>query len=381
MKVYPGFIQYYLADELAGTNTSALIDLQGAQGAVSTHTEAIAVAYGTAMHAHHTGAPNAALDAAAAALQVNEYAVPQVGEGIVTQRLGETVHGTVQDPYNARVENAPGEATLWRFHWGGVVASDGTDYITLENYARKSEDNLGDTGSDPRFYFQMYGSGAQSWHEQWATVHAGTRNFANPISFRVTASQPDNTTANLHYGHRAGIYFSGAAVADDYNTVGTVTNVDRFGVLLYKAIAFANHPAVGDRSPTGASRTQAWLTAINGFAGQPFYTQVGPLRHTAVARLVQQLEAKFDLDAQNQWGATVETVKDDYGMIATAHTSAAAADQIRKGLAYANHHITGGRKGTKDRVRAWQAAVGRAMGGSCAQLAQYTLQRLAQVKT
>ncbi|QXJ22882.1 DUF4157 domain-containing protein [Actinomadura graeca] len=54
------------------------------------------------------------------------------------------------------------------FHYGGVIAKSGTDYITMENYARhEGTETL--SSNDPQWYFQMYGAEKQfqSWHEQW----------------------------------------------------------------------------------------------------------------------------------------------------------------------------------------------------------------------
>jgi hypothetical protein len=325
---------------------------------------AIGVAYGAAMHAHHQpGGANAALDLAAQQMGVNEYAMPDVGEGIVTYRLGETVGGVVQDPYHARVENAPGDATLWRYHWGGVVAKDGTDYVTLENYARSAEDALGDVGGAPRFYFQMYGGGAQSWHEQWAVVHAGTRNFANPLTARVVPETTDKHLRLSHHRDRARLYFSGHAVDDHYTTVGTVTNADKLGVFLYKALAFAEDPNETDRSSgvhPGHSRTFLWLTAISGLGAQPFYAAVKDLAGHVRARPVQTADARYDHDAQVQYGANLDAVKDDYAMVATAPNPVALANQLRKGLAYANRHTARNRSGRDARVAAWRNAVAHA---------------------
>ncbi|WP_084735270.1 DUF4157 domain-containing protein [Actinophytocola xinjiangensis] len=54
------------------------------------------------------------------------------------------------------------------FHFAGVVARSGNDYITMENFARhESEETL--SAGDPQWYFQMYGTeqDTQTWHKQW----------------------------------------------------------------------------------------------------------------------------------------------------------------------------------------------------------------------
>jgi hypothetical protein len=380
--VYADIAQYYVADELAGTHHAANIDLQNAPLAYPTHSETIGVAYGTAMHAHLNVAANPALDLAAQQMQVNQYASPDVGEGIVTQRLGETVAGAVQDPYHARVENAPSDATLWRYHWGGAVARDGTDFVTLENYARSAEDALGNVGGDPRFYFQMYGAGGgQSWHEQWATIHAGTRNFANPLTMKVLPTPPPGVVAGGHYQSRAHQYFNAGAVADDYQLVGGVTTSDKLGVFLYKALAFAEDPTVGDRNAAGNSRTYLWLVAIAGLSAAPLYAPVAPFANHVRARLVQAADAKNDLDADNQYGATVNAVKDDYALLAGAANAAAIGDQLRKALAYANRRQAHDRSGRRSRVNAWLAAIANAgQPNETAGLRAHTIERLRAIR-
>lgn len=379
--VYESILPYYVADELAGTHHAANIDLQNQPGALATHTENIGVAYGTAMQAHLNGAPNAALDLAAQQMHVNEYADPNVGEGLLTSRLGENVGGTVQDPYHGRVENAPGNATLWGFHWGGVVAKDGSDYVTLENYARNAEDALGDVSADPRFYVQMYGAGAQSWHTQWATFHAGGRNFANPITMKVVGDH--RGTAHMLEGHhrtRAQWYFNGAAVADQHAALAMGATVDQFAIFLYKALAFAEDVTVGDRDPGGHSRVHLWLMAIlnAGIAALP--ADVAALKSHVLARLRATAAAKFDVDAQAQWGPTLNAVKDDYGLVVGAGNVVAKANEIRKGLAYANDRIAHNHKGDKTRVRGWRAAIQRGGYDETARLRDHTADRLALVR-
>jgi hypothetical protein len=116
---------------------------------------------------------------------INEFAAPQVGQAL-TQ---------VNDPE----EKAAGEKLgrdLWNFHWAGVVLRDGADYVTLENCAIELDEvtneelqhnsdflNADKTVKSQRFtkqdiinnrwYFQMYGAGATSFHSQnLANVHA-----------------------------------------------------------------------------------------------------------------------------------------------------------------------------------------------------------------
>jgi hypothetical protein len=79
---------------------------------------------------------------------INKYATADVGEGY-TMATGGT-------PY-------PGERT-WNFHWAGVVMSNGSDHVTLENYAVGVADAVNDDWD-----FQMYGppsKAKQTFHEQ-----------------------------------------------------------------------------------------------------------------------------------------------------------------------------------------------------------------------
>jgi hypothetical protein len=79
---------------------------------------------------------------------INKYVSPDVGEGY-TMATGGT-------PY-------PGKRT-WNFHWAGVVMSNGSDHVTLENYAVGFAE-----AKNTDWDFQMYGPASkagQTFHEQ-----------------------------------------------------------------------------------------------------------------------------------------------------------------------------------------------------------------------
>jgi hypothetical protein len=153
---------------------------------------------------------------------LNEYAAPQVGRGFLTASLIAAAVGAGIPPgpptYSDHYHLAGGVPMIvhkdrtWNTHYGAVIAVDGTDVITLENYARNTEDAL--AGEDTRYYFQMYTTnpplgGAGSWHHTWTTTpmqaipgggapqpppHAaathepmspGARSFANPLTMMV----------------------------------------------------------------------------------------------------------------------------------------------------------------------------------------------------
>jgi hypothetical protein len=116
------------------------------------------------------------------ALGINQYAIASVGEAYVTHSIAvEDNKGKIKD-FATRRSFVP----KWSYHFAGVVARSGNDTVTLENYARGGE-GIGNVGSDPRWYFQMYGSGTgQSFHE--ASVQTG--GFANPITMVVSPPPP-----------------------------------------------------------------------------------------------------------------------------------------------------------------------------------------------
>jgi hypothetical protein len=112
-------------------------------------------------------------------LGINEGSNPNIGESFVVFSTG------AKDKETGRVkdhESGNDVAAKWGQHWGGVVAKSGGDYITLENYDRKSED-AGRTGAsaagETRAFFQMYGSDTgQTWHD----IQKATGEFPNAIS-------------------------------------------------------------------------------------------------------------------------------------------------------------------------------------------------------
>ena len=138
---------------------------------------------------------------------------------------------TYSDHYHLAVGGNPmvvQSSRTWGSHWAGVVARDGADVVTLENYARTAEDGaIGDP--DYRFYFQMYNTNpavpGNTWHGTWTTtpmqpiaapgpapaaphaaathepVSPGALGFANPITMRMTV--PDaryDAIAAAQYG-------------------------------------------------------------------------------------------------------------------------------------------------------------------------------------
>jgi hypothetical protein len=124
---------------------------------------------------------------------VNGGLAPQVGSALVQ--------------YNDPVEKAAAQTDKWNFHWAGVVMVDGADYLSLENCAVELQDSTAeeflenddafDFTPEPfdysvknpkyskrdmlnnRWYFKLYGSGDQSFHDEMLTSPYST---ASPIS-------------------------------------------------------------------------------------------------------------------------------------------------------------------------------------------------------
>ncbi|MFJ7209362.1 DUF4157 domain-containing protein [Streptomyces sp. NPDC098789] len=91
-------------------------------------------------------------------LGVNEHApTPDVGEGMTV----------IANPDATQVASAQSATP---YHYGGVVARSGNDYITMENYFREQPEGGLATVSDndPLWYFRMYGQEeGRTWHEGW----------------------------------------------------------------------------------------------------------------------------------------------------------------------------------------------------------------------
>jgi hypothetical protein len=93
--------------------------------------------------------PESERDAIDAALGINKYADPAVGQGFTTSSGGANVPNTLR----------------WNYHWGGVVmtSDDNRDKVVLENFSVSDWDVEND-----RWRFEMYGTKTtgQTFHEQ-----------------------------------------------------------------------------------------------------------------------------------------------------------------------------------------------------------------------
>ncbi|MFZ6011720.1 MAG: hypothetical protein ACOYXT_15360 [Bacteroidota bacterium] len=95
------------------------------------------------------------------ASEINEFAMPDVGEAYVIARGGV----------------AGGVGGGWNFHWGGVVLKSGNDTVTLENDASTMP-----VGANRGWRFQMYGTHQQSFHAQ---NNNGVTYNSDPTTIRV----------------------------------------------------------------------------------------------------------------------------------------------------------------------------------------------------
>jgi len=88
---------------------------------------------------------------------LNEALKPVVGAAIVTLALS-----TAQEQKDSDNQGR----TPFLYHWGTIVAGSGSDYITLENYARREKG--GSQSSDPLYFFRLHGPvlNASSWHDR-----------------------------------------------------------------------------------------------------------------------------------------------------------------------------------------------------------------------
>jgi hypothetical protein len=159
---------------------------------------AVAAAYGNDLSAVAGDAANPALTAALRVLGINEYARPtRIGQGLHTTSLGVDTAGpggvrqVTDHTNNGRVLTHPVaiSAVMWGSHWGGVVAVDGTDYVTLENYSRTRETSPAVSAlaqptmaavNEGLYYVQMYGAN-RSWHTQWAAPSLRGKQFVGAI--------------------------------------------------------------------------------------------------------------------------------------------------------------------------------------------------------
>lgn len=280
-------IEYHIARQLLTPPLPPQLDASTPVN-LGTTMAGIAVPYGTAIRL--------AAGPFTASLQnygLNQFTAPEVGEGFCTCTLIAVAAGAGVTPgampptYADHYHLAGGNPQIiqhpraWGSHWGGVVAKDGTDVITLENYARNTEDAL--AGADTRYYFQMYSTvpaGGSTWHGTWSGtpmqliappppaigIHAaathepvspGARSFANPITMRVVppTARFDAIAAGLYAGLGAN------AIRNDHNLLGAAADADAQLLVVLKGLYYANDSIATATAQPRATR-QSWDVAL-----------------------------------------------------------------------------------------------------------------------
>jgi hypothetical protein len=283
--------EYHIARELVAPVPPPLDDSSPTNRAASA--TAIAVAYAAA--ARGAAAP---FDADLQRYGLNQYAAPEVGEAFVTCTLlasaagAQMVQGSMPptqfDHYRLAAGGGPQvlmSARTWGAHWAGVVAKDGADVVTLENYARNTEDAL--AGTDRRYYFQLYDTapppgGAGSWHHAWTTTpmqpiagaipavpapHSaptheptspGARSFANPITIRVgVPADYYNDIAAARYG---AVHVD--TIKNDHNLIAGAADAQQEMLEVLKGLRYANVRLAAGQAGALA-RIAAWTTALS----------------------------------------------------------------------------------------------------------------------
>ncbi|MEU9239286.1 DUF4157 domain-containing protein [Streptomyces sp. NPDC048385] len=100
-------------------------------------------------------------------LEINEHAkMPKVGDAMMVKAEADAAQ--LEDMQATGNRPTP-------FHFGGVVAKAGDDYVTMENYAREQPSRSTLDGGDPLWYFRMYGRQAgRTWHECWTSPESAS---------------------------------------------------------------------------------------------------------------------------------------------------------------------------------------------------------------
>lgn len=182
----------------------------------------------------------------------------------------------------------------WGDHYAGVVARDGTDVITLENYARNAED--AGQPPDERYYFQMYQTDpaqpGDTWHTAWTStpmqaipapvpavtppnpapthrpVTPGARSFTNPLTMRYApaATRWDAIATTLYGGVAVD------TIKDDHANVAGAADAHTEIREVLKGLRYANvrlqNQHKGDKARTGA-----WMAALTAAIGQRHFEE------------------------------------------------------------------------------------------------------------
>ncbi|MFD8810327.1 DUF4157 domain-containing protein, partial [Streptomyces sp. NPDC059627] len=108
-------------------------------------------------------------------VEINQHApIPKAGGVMMVMGQGDEAQEEEARKANRAAREAGTEDPHYAYHFAGVVAKSGSDYVTMENYAREQPQGKSThSGGDPLWYFRMYGKpNPQSWHKTWATEGA-----------------------------------------------------------------------------------------------------------------------------------------------------------------------------------------------------------------
>lgn len=96
---------------------------------------------------------------------INQFCDPEVGEMLSIRAISHDEDCRVDGPDMYIMDHSTGTEIKdpFPYHYASVIAKSGSDYITMENYARREDGCV--SNKDPRYFFQMYGPEKQSFHE------------------------------------------------------------------------------------------------------------------------------------------------------------------------------------------------------------------------
>lgn len=261
--------------------------------------------------------------------ELNQYANPEVGEGfLMTSLLAPAVGGlvdlatqpfTYEDHYHLAGGNPKvvHKDYMWNSHWAGVVARDGTDVVTLENYARNRENGALGHGAQ-QYYFQMYNTNpavpAQSWFDAWSSIPLnpipvpllpaltppvgpgipvnpppthmpptpGTKGFANPLAVKVIV--PDS-----HYDAVANRLYGGVSIntiKNQHNQIAGAADAHQEILVVLKGLHYAN-VHLNDNEKGRKTRVQAWANALTNALNLARFRQNHQAIRYAAEKIVQ----------------------------------------------------------------------------------------------
>ncbi|MFJ7242701.1 hypothetical protein ACIQWB_37035 [Streptomyces olivaceus] len=270
--------EYHVANHLVGAEPRGDLTIAPA-AAVTAAQEHIAQFFGEDTGNADAGRPithNRTIVNDMRAVGVNRFAQPtRVGQGLYTASLGPSrphipAGREVTDHRTGTVISDPVtlNRVLWGFHWGGVVAVDGTDHLTLENYARNGENTFGQGAS--LFYVQMYGAN-RTWHDEWTRLPmVRGKTFANPITLVV---QPDGARPLTYFINGSkNQHAAVAAATNEIELQRALLNGLNYATVHLYATSLTTEYADRDRRAAWIAQLDNLLLARPGWATPPTFS-------------------------------------------------------------------------------------------------------------